>query len=122
MEATLPKEAKDKLIALIQKIENEPYAFDFKDPVDYKGLGLTDYPDIVKRPMDLSTIKHKIEEGKYIVTQEVLDDIQLIWDNCKLYNRSDSEIYKMAESLENTTKKAILKLRIEIKKPDDSMF
>lgn len=29
----------------------------FKEPVDWQGLGLTDYPIIVQNPMDLGTIK-----------------------------------------------------------------
>ena len=33
----------------------------FREPVDHKGLGLKDYPDIVKEPRDLGTIKKKIE-------------------------------------------------------------
>ena len=45
-----------------------------------------DYPKIVKYPMDLGTISHKMKEDRYNTVEEVLDDIQLIWDNCKLYN------------------------------------
>jgi bromodomain-containing factor 1 len=33
--------------------------------VDWKGLGLFDYPTIVKKPMDLGTIKKKIAGRKY---------------------------------------------------------
>lgn len=29
---------------------------DFREPVDWKGMGLTDYPSIIKHPMDLSTV------------------------------------------------------------------
>ena len=34
--------------------------------------------------------------------EEVLDEIQLCWDNCKLYNSPDSEIYQQALFLEAT--------------------
>lgn len=34
-----------------------PYAWPFHKPVDVKALGLHDYLDIIKHPMDLSTIK-----------------------------------------------------------------
>lgn len=33
------------------------YAWPFYKPVDAKSLGLHDYHDIIKHPMDLSTIK-----------------------------------------------------------------
>lgn len=49
-------------------------------------MGLTDYPQLVKYPMDLSTINKKLREERYHIVEEVLDDIQLIWDNCKIYN------------------------------------
>ena len=34
----------------------------FRTPVDFKRLGLFDYPIIIKTPMDLSTIKKKHKE------------------------------------------------------------
>ena len=37
----------------------------FREPVDHKGLGLFDYLDVVKTPMDLGTIKKKVEAGGY---------------------------------------------------------
>ena len=40
--------------------------------------------------MDLSTVSRKLREEKYNFVEEVLDDIQLIWDNCKAYNQSGS--------------------------------
>ncbi len=54
------------------------------------GMGLTDYGFIIKHPMDLSTVSRKLREEKYNFVEEVLDDIQLIWDNCKAYNQSGS--------------------------------
>jgi hypothetical protein len=54
------------------------------------GMGLTDYAYIIKYPMDLSTVNRKLREDKYSFVEEALDDIQLIWDNCKTYNQSGS--------------------------------
>jgi histone acetyltransferase len=51
-----------------------------------QGLGLTDYSYLIKNPMDLGTVSQKFSNDKYMLVEEVLDDIQLIWDNCKLYN------------------------------------
>lgn len=39
----------------------------FLEPVDHEGLLLVDYPNIVKRPMDLGTVRKKLEGGKYQV-------------------------------------------------------
>ncbi len=40
--------------------------------------------------MDLSTVKQKLDENKYVLLSDALDDIQLIWDNCKLFNLEGS--------------------------------
>jgi hypothetical protein len=75
-------------------------------------LGLLDYPTIVKRPMDFSTIKKALAKGgKYETYEDVFADVQLIWDNCKTYNMAGSEIYKLAEYMEKLAKRAIQKFR-----------
>jgi hypothetical protein len=49
-------------------------------------LGIPDYFDIIKRPMDFSTIKKKINNYQYRNCQEFCDDMNLVFDNCLLYN------------------------------------
>ena len=72
----------------------------FREPVNYIALQLTDYPKIVKKPMDLSTVFENLKDGFYKTPRQCLDDIQLVWDNCKLYNVEYSEIYKIACNFE----------------------
>ena len=73
----------------------------FREPVDFKGLGLTDYPDIVKEPRDLGTIKKKIENGTYKDVDTVVKDIRLVWTNCMLYNRDGSEVSRRRRTSES---------------------
>ncbi len=70
-------------------------------------MGLTDYLNIVKYPMDLSTVSKKFKEDRYSKIEDVLDDIQLIWDNCKTYNPDNSWIHSIAEKLERSFKKML---------------
>ena len=95
---------------------------EFMHPVDYKGLGLDDYPLIVKVPMDISTVKKKVKAGKYQESKEALVDIQLIWDNCRTYNIGDSvlptqPIAKQADIMEKHTKRLCQKLKIDYEVP-----
>ncbi len=53
-------------------------------------MNLTDYPSIVKNPMDLGSIEKNLKHNKYKYVEEFLDHVQLIWDNCKLYNMAGS--------------------------------
>jgi len=61
--------------------------------------------------MDLATCKEKLLSGKYATYEEVFNDIQLIWDNCKLYNMIGCEIYKVCERMEKTAKRQVQKFR-----------
>lgn len=70
----------------------------FRQPVDWKGLQLYDYPKIIPKMMDLGTIKNKLEKGKYADASECADDIRLVWRNCMTYNADGSDFYRLAES------------------------
>ena len=39
--------------------------------------------------------------------EEYLDDVQLVWDNCKTYNTPGIWIYNAAENLERSFKKMV---------------
>ena len=62
----------------------------FHQPVDIEGLGLKDYLTIISKPMDLGTVLKNLDDGQYLKVSNALDDIQLIWDNCKKYNQEGS--------------------------------
>ncbi len=99
----------NNLKTIINEILKHKYSNYFAEPVDVSGLGLFDYNDIIKKPMDLSTIRKNLESKTYSKPEEALDDIQLIWDNCKIYNREDSFIYDAAEKIEKLADKTIKK-------------
>ena len=64
----------------------------FLQPVDAEALGLADYHNIVKQPMDLGTIKEKFDAKKYDNHVHVLDHIRLTFRNAILYNPADSYV------------------------------
>jgi hypothetical protein len=75
-------------------MEQQEEAYEFRQPVDFKRLGLDDYPLIIKHPMDLSTVKKKLKPTpKYHDLSEVVADLMLIWQNCKTYNSPDSVMF-----------------------------
>ena len=45
----------------LNEIEKNKNSSVFLEPVDYVGLNILDYPQIIKHPMDLSTIRKKIK-------------------------------------------------------------
>ncbi|XP_028840836.1 bromodomain-containing protein 4 isoform X3 [Denticeps clupeoides] len=77
------------------------YAWPFYKPVDVDALGLHDYHDIIKHPMDLSTIKVKLETRQYRDAQEFSADVRLMFSNCYKYNPPDHKVVSMARKLQD---------------------
>lgn len=72
----------------------DPESNPFRQPVDPQNLGIPDYFDIIKKPMDLSTVKRKLDTGQYQDPWEYVDDVWLMFDNAWVYNRKTSKVYR----------------------------
>ena len=77
---------------MIRFLENLPEIADFINPVDWKKKDLPHYREIVKRPMSIVQIKKKFNHAKYDSFSQIVDDVYLIWNNCRLYNEENSVI------------------------------
>eukprot|EP00070_Physeter_catodon_P000763 XP_007101449.2 bromodomain testis-specific protein [Physeter catodon] len=77
------------------------YAWPFYNPVDVNALGLHNYYDIVKNPMDLGTIKAKMDNQEYKNVYEFAADVRLMFMNCYKYNPPDHEVVTMARMLQD---------------------
>lgn len=80
---------------LLEQVKKSPNAVLFLEPVDWKALGLRDYPHIIKHPMDLGTMTLK----QYNSVSDFENDFNRIIANCKTYNAEGSDVYLMAEEL-----------------------
>ncbi len=80
-------------------------------PVPWKELGLEDYPQIIKKPMDLGTIQTKLESNKYPSADKFAADVRLVWRNAQTYNQQGSEIYVSAENLSKLFEKKFSKIK-----------
>jgi Bromodomain len=78
--------SRDEALRRINKIVNSFLAKEeltpFREPVDWRSLELFDYPEIIKRQVDLGTIKRRLERNQYSCAAEVAHDIRLVWRNC----------------------------------------
>ncbi|XP_063696364.1 homeotic protein female sterile-like isoform X2 [Culicoides brevitarsis] len=77
------------------------YAWPFYKPVDAELLGLHDYHDIIKKPMDLGTVKRKMDSREYKTAQEFAGDVRLIFTNCYKYNPPDHDVVAMGRKLQD---------------------
>ncbi|KAJ6655819.1 hypothetical protein lerEdw1_004683 [Lerista edwardsae] len=81
--------------------QHAAYAWPFYNPIEATALELENYHDIIKYPMDLGTIKKKMENYEYKDTQEFAADIRLMFMNCYRYNSPDHEVVVMARKLQD---------------------
>ncbi|XP_055604786.1 homeotic protein female sterile-like [Uranotaenia lowii] len=77
------------------------YAWPFYKPVDAELLGLHDYHDIIKKPMDLGTVKRKMDNREYKSANEFAADVRLIFTNCYKYNPPDHDVVAMGRKLQD---------------------
>lgn len=75
-------------------------AWIFYHPIDANFLCLYDYHDIVKEPMDLSTVKHRLNTNFYLNAVDFARDVRLIFYNAYLYTRPGHLCYDMAKKLQ----------------------
>jgi len=91
-----------KIITHLWKLNG---AHNFHAPVDTVALQIPDYLTIIKKPMDLGTIKKKLAMCEYKKCKEFVDDVKLVFNNTILYNGESSEFghlgKKMMSEFEN---------------------
>ncbi|VAH73884.1 unnamed protein product [Triticum turgidum subsp. durum] len=124
-EATILKQCE----AILKKLMTQKCSHIFNDPVDVEKLNLPDYNDIIKHPMDLGTIKKKLDSGSYASPSDFAADVRLTFNNAITYNPRGHVVHdlaiqlnKMFESRWRTVEKklatAVTKPHVEVDKAD----
>ena len=99
-----------KLMNLLWKIKESEL---FHKPVDPIELGIPDYFSIIKKPMDFSTIKKKLNNLVYTNFKEFVDDIELTFKNCYLYNGEKTPVGLMCTAVKDEYNKLFNQLGME---------
>ncbi|KAL2928202.1 Transcription factor GTE10 [Bienertia sinuspersici] len=71
----------------------------FHTPPKPAVWGIADYFDIVKKPMDLGTIKQNLLQNKYLGADQFEADVRLTFCNCIRYNPPGHGYHKSAKEL-----------------------
>lgn len=89
------------LIKTVMKaIWKHNFSWPFQQPVDAKKLNLPDYHKIIKQPMDIGTIKKRLENNYYWTAKEAIQDFNTMFSNCYVYNKPGEDVVVMAQTLE----------------------
>ena len=86
------------LLHLLNDMQNHTSSWPFTQPVNRDEVA--DYYDVIKEPMDLSTMEEKHEKDLYPTPEDFIKDAKLIFDNCRKYNNETTPYAKSATKLE----------------------
>jgi len=94
-----PARLKTKCLEVLKILISHRHGWVFNSPVDPVELGLPDYFHVIKRPMDLGSIKKRLENGCYHTLEDFEGDVNLTFDNAMLYNQEGSVVHNMAKDM-----------------------
>ncbi|CAA3015353.1 transcription factor GTE2-like [Olea europaea subsp. europaea] len=86
---------------ILTKLMKHRHGWVFNTPVDVKGLGLHDYYLIIKSPMDLGTVKFRMEKNVYESPMDFAADVRQTFNNAMIYNPKGQDVHIMAVTLLN---------------------
>ena len=93
------------LMHLLSSLQNSANAWPFLQPVNKDEV--LDYYEVIKQPMDLSTMEQKLEQDAYETPEDFIRDATLIYNNCRQYNGETTPYHKAANKLDKEMWKKI---------------
>eukprot|EP00548_Thalassiothrix_antarctica_P005641 CAMPEP_0194137570 /NCGR_PEP_ID=MMETSP0152-20130528/7459_1 /TAXON_ID=1049557 /ORGANISM="Thalassiothrix antarctica, Strain L6-D1" /LENGTH=1691 /DNA_ID=CAMNT_0038834663 /DNA_START=284 /DNA_END=5359 /DNA_ORIENTATION=- len=94
-----PQKLKVKCLDVLKALQSHQHGWVFNTPVDPVELGLPDYFEVIKRPMDLGTLKKRLENGCYHALEDFESHVNLTFENAMLYNPEGSVVFNMAKEM-----------------------
>ena len=91
----MTEEEKKVLLQITNSLMRTKSSRHFQKPVKDDSW----YLKVIKEPMDLRTLKHKLIDGDYASLQEYKRGFRLIIDNALQWHEADSEVARDAQSL-----------------------
>lgn len=87
-----PKVDKDMSLCqtLLSELGGHDESWPFINPVNSKQFPT--YRKIIKNPMDITTIRKKLNEGVYKTRDDFKEDVHLLFTNCKKFNEDESPV------------------------------
>lgn len=90
----------EHILADVGKAKNYTMNQFFAEPVDVVALGIPQYLNIIKKPMDLATMKQKLVDGRYTSAKDFEADFRLMLNNCFTFNPPDNMVHQKGRDLE----------------------
>ncbi|KAH7360378.1 histone acetyltransferase GCN5-like protein [Rhexocercosporidium sp. MPI-PUGE-AT-0058] len=88
----------NQLRRFLGEVQNHKQAWPFLHPVNRDEV--PDYYNVITSPMDLSLAEEKLHQDRYLAPKDLVDDLKLIFSNCRKYNDDTTVYAKCAIKLE----------------------
>ncbi|XP_054968961.1 bromodomain-containing protein 8 isoform X4 [Pan paniscus] len=105
---------KKTLLPVWKMIASHRFSSPFLKPVSERQA--PGYKDVVKRPMDLTSLKRNLSKGRIRTMAQFLRDLMLMFQNAVMYNDSDHHVYHMAVEMRREVLEQIQVLNIWLDK------
>ncbi|KAL6400884.1 hypothetical protein AUP68_16602 [Ilyonectria robusta] len=100
-----PDATYNELLSLFNELRNSSAAEPFLFPVSTNDIA--GYYDVIKEPMDFTTVEKKLEARQYAGFKDFVRDFNLMFDNCRKYHHESSRYASMAKRLEKVMRHQI---------------
>ncbi|OWK12294.1 hypothetical protein Celaphus_00003626 [Cervus elaphus hippelaphus] len=110
---------KKTLLPVWKMIASHRFSSPFLKPVSERQA--PGYKDVVKRPMDLTSLKRNLSKGRIRTMAQFQRDLMLMFQNAVMYNDSDHHVYHMAVEMQREVLEQIqiyVEKTLAIIKPD----
>lgn len=84
---------------LVADVRRHPDSWPFREPVSVAEA--PDYYDIIKNPVDLTTVEARLGQQRYVTLELLAADLRVMFSNCRVYNAPDTVYYKLAARMEH---------------------
>ncbi|KAM6549816.1 hypothetical protein CsatB_021492 [Cannabis sativa] len=85
--------------SVLEDLISHEFGWIFNQPVDPVAPNILDYLTIITKPMDLGTIKSKLEKNDYYGVAEFAADVRLTFSNAMHYNPPINDVHAMAKTM-----------------------
>ncbi|XP_019190192.1 PREDICTED: transcription factor GTE12-like [Ipomoea nil] len=97
----MDRSIKQQCGTILQALMTHDNGWPFLHPVDPVFFNIPDYFAIITKPMDLGTVKSKLEGNMYFSVEEFAADVRLTFANSMTYNPPTNRYHTMAKELDS---------------------
>ncbi|KAF2460373.1 Bromodomain-containing protein [Lineolata rhizophorae] len=90
----------DAVLDQLYKKKWSGMSYPFMHPVDPVALNIPTYLKVIKKPMDLSTIRTRLDANEYTTAKEFYNDVKLMFDNCFKFNPETDEVHRLGREFQ----------------------